>query len=53
LSVAASRLIIFFRAVFLGLTSQATGMSPLRGWTFAILAAPCLRTATPLRAARL
>jgi hypothetical protein len=34
LSVAASRLEIFFRAVFLGLTPQAMDMSPLRGLWF-------------------
>ena len=32
LSVAASRLEDFFRAVFLGLTPQAMSMPPLRGW---------------------
>ena len=32
LSVAASRLEVFSRAVFLGLTPQAMDMPPLRGW---------------------
>ena len=32
LSVAASRLEVLFRAVFLGLTPQAMHMPPLRGW---------------------